>query len=102
MRTWSAKGLSLHYGDELVALLDFEPCPFTDSWDSLDSLMQFIVDACNAAEAAQERPDIHAGIRGEDFDAPAPWSETNVAGLEVGFTPRTPVDASKLRVYEDA
>ena len=91
MRTWSAKGLSLHYGDELVALLDFEPCPFTDSWDSLDSLMQFIVDACNAAEAAQEQPDPEDEMLRKNIEA----AQTGAAAI------RTPVDASKLRFYVD-
>jgi hypothetical protein len=50
MRKWSAFGHSLHINDELVALLTFEPCPYTDSWDELDDLAQFIADALNEKE----------------------------------------------------
>ena len=51
MRTWTYRDDALYFGGELVAGLEWNISPFTDSWDDgTDGVGQFIVDALNAAE----------------------------------------------------
>ena len=127
MRTWSwhKAAIQVNDGSGFVAVFDFEDFWKDHGDQATEEIAEFIVDACNAAEAslcvpcmeaAQKAPILSDNIGGrrwrsdvgfvdEAQEQPDPEDEMlrkNIEAAQTGAAAiRTPVDASKLRTYVD-